>query len=288
MTRRWRSTWRRLSLGLPTLLGLARRGYFIPYRYADGTGRRLERRAYPAVRRLLSEGEASMRTLVEEMNHLTADLDAISGDRPPQPRWAQDWFPRLDAAAAYVMTRTRRPARIVEIGAGHSTRFFARAVGDGDLATRLTAIDPAPRAAIRGLNVTFLENTVQHVGLEPFSALDAGDILSIDSSHILMPGTDVDVMLGDVLPMLAPGTLVHIHDMFLPDAYPGAWEWRGYNEQAAVAAMIGAGGWRILWSSHHVATAMRADWQGTIIERLPINPGAIESSLWLEKVALAG
>jgi hypothetical protein len=227
-----------------------------------------------------------MRTVLGDIQHLAADLSAISGDRPPEPRWNQDWFPRLDAAAAYTLVRTRSPRRIVEVGAGHSTRFFARAIRDGGLKTNQTAIDPAPRAVIRGLDVTFREDVVQAVGFDPFAALSAGDILSIDSSHILMPGTDVDFLLGDVLPKLAVGSLVHIHDIFLPDDYPEDWDWRGYNEQAAIAALVQAGGWRIIWSSHHVKTAMRADWSQSVISELPINAGAFESSLWLERTGL--
>ena len=30
----WRGRWRRLALGLPTVLGMAPRGWFIPHRYA--------------------------------------------------------------------------------------------------------------------------------------------------------------------------------------------------------------------------------------------------------------
>ena len=62
-----------------------------------------------------------------------AELEAIGSAPPPAPRWNQDWFPRLDAAAAYAMVRNTRPRRIVEVGSGHSTRFMARAVADGGL-----------------------------------------------------------------------------------------------------------------------------------------------------------
>ena len=53
-----------------------------------------------------------------------------------------------------------------------------------------------------------------------FEELGAGDILFIDSSHIAMPGTDVDRLFLDVLPRLPSGVLVHVHDILLPDAYP--------------------------------------------------------------------
>ncbi len=280
----WRAAWRRLSLGLPTVLGLARKGYFIPYRYAADTTVSALGRRYGGCMPLIVAGEASMREVLAAMRRLTGDLAAIGGDEPPAPRWNQTWFPRLDAAAAYTLVRTRRPRRIVEVGAGHSTRFFARSIADGGLTTRLTAVDPAPRAVLRGLRVELVEKTIQAAGLDHFAGLAGGDMVSIDSSHILMPGSDVDWLLGDVLPNLSRGVLVHIHDVFLPDAYPSAWAWRGYNEQAAVAVMLQAGGWRVLWSSHHVATAMQPDWRATLVERLPLVAGAVEGSLWLEKL----
>ena len=52
--------------------------------------------------------------------------------------------------------RETKPARIVEVGSGHSTRFMARAVRDGGLATAITAIDPAPRADIEGTGATLI------------------------------------------------------------------------------------------------------------------------------------
>ena len=102
-----------------------------------------------------------------------------------------------------------------------------------------------------------------------FEALAAGDILFIDSSHIAMPGTDVDRLFLDVLPRLAGGTLVHIHDIALPYAYPKIWDWRGYNEQLLVGALLqgggyelvfrqplsGAGSFRRFWPGHPVGAA---------------------------------
>ena len=159
----------------------------------------------------------------------------------PDPHWDQAWFPRLDAAAAYALVRRFAPARIVEVGAGHSTRFFARAAADGALETRILAIDPAPRATLSALSVELRRTTVHEAGDAPFTGLGPGDIVSIDSSHILMPGSDVDVLLCRVLPRLPAGVFVHVHDIFLPDDYPPAWEWRGYSEQLGVQPLLFGG-----------------------------------------------
>ena len=274
-----RSTARRLWLGLATLLGRPR-GYFIPYRYADRLARAGGRPAYAAVERLFAANAGAFAEQLRALADYAADLRAIGGQPPPAPRWDQDWFPRLDAAMAYAMVRRLRPARIVEVGSGHSTRFMARALQDADHTARFLAIDPAPRAALRGLPVEWLSSTVPDCGAASFQQLAAGDILFIDSSHILMPGTDVDFLLNDVLPALPTGVVLHLHDIFLPDDYPDSWAWRGYNEQAGAATLLD-GRWTPLFSSRYAVTRMAEQFQASAAAGLPLLPGAFESSLWL-------
>ncbi|HYN38193.1 MAG TPA: class I SAM-dependent methyltransferase [Rhodospirillales bacterium] len=243
------------------------------------------RAGYPELADLFAGAEPSMRAVLDAIDSHAADLLAIAAAAAaqPAPRFGQDWFPRLDALAAYALVRKHRPARLVEIGCGHSTRWFARAVADGGLATRVTAIDPRPRATVAGLPVTLLRTTVQRAGADPFADLAAGDMLSLDGSHILMPGSDVDVVLNRVVPRLPAGVLLHLHDIFLPAPYPVAWTWRGYNEQQAVATMLAGGGWRIRWSSRWAATGLTERLATSIAAGLPLPPGAHEASLWLEK-----
>jgi predicted O-methyltransferase YrrM len=221
---------------------------------------------------------------LERIESLAEALERIGPERPPAPRWTQDWFPRLDAAAAYAMVRRERPQRIVEVGSGHSTRFLARAVSDARLATRISAIDPEPRARLDGLAIELRRVPVQEAGAQPFVALAAGDLLFIDSSHVLRPGSDVEFLLERVLPALPPGVLAHFHDIFLPDDYPADWRWRGYNEQAAVADLIAAGAWIPEFASAWLAAHRPARLSHGLLARLPLVPGARESSLWLRKI----
>lgn len=282
-------TWRRFRMGMLTLSGLAKQGYFIPYRYAAQTAVTADN-AFTGVADLCDQAMPVFRNWIDRLNANAGDLSAIGDSPPPAPRWRQDWFPGLDGAMAYTIVRGEQPERIVEIGCGHSTRFFARAVGDGGLGTSITAIDPAPRADLEGVGVRFIQATVQQAmerpdGQQCFRELRPGDVLSIDSSHILMPGTDVDILLNRVLPTLPSGVLVHIHDMFLPDDYPKSWSWRGYNEQLGVATLLGGAGYALLWSSHFVRTRMQdALSKGTFTQDMHVPDGACESSLWLRKV----
>jgi hypothetical protein len=218
--------------------------------------------------------------LLRSIEKFAAALEAIGSEPPPAPRWNQDWFPRLDAAAAYAMVRETRPARIVEVGSGHSTRFLARAVADGGLDTHIVAIDPQPRASIEALAVEWLRIPVQRVAA--FPTLGPGDILFIDSSHQLKPGSDVEFLLNAVLPLLPAGVRVHFHDIFLPDDYPAHWAWRRYNEQAAVAGLIEKNILAVNFASHATVTRQPEALRG-VLGRLPLVPGALESSLWLTR-----
>ncbi|TGE01808.1 class I SAM-dependent methyltransferase [Methylobacterium nonmethylotrophicum] len=278
-----RARLRRAGLGLSTLLGLPTGGFLIPYRHAGAA--RAE--GYPALRPLFSAAEPEFRAVLAAIEAHGPDLARIAaggpglvGARPA--RFTQDWFPRLDAAAAYVLVRRERPARIVEIGSGHSTRFLAQAVRDGGLSTAITCIDPSPRAPLDGLGLRHEARLFGPGDAEAAASLSPGDLLFIDSSHVAMPGTDVDRLLLDVLPRLRSGVLVHLHDVFLPDAYPDAWAWRGYNEQLMVGALLQGGAYAPLFASRYVAVRTGWPMEG-ILSRLPLPEGAFETSLWLRK-----
>jgi hypothetical protein len=150
------------------------------------------------------------------------------------------------------------------------------------LSTELLAIDPAPRATIEALPVTLARTTLQQADRTLFARLRPGDLLCMDSSHILMPGTDVDIMINDILPVLPSGVVVFFHDIFLPDPYPAAWAWRGYNEQNGVGALI-QGGFVPLFASRYVVSRMTTELEATVVAGLPLVPGAHESGLWLIK-----
>jgi Methyltransferase domain len=282
VTKRWWQSGqaRRCVMGLATLIGAKQRGFFIPHRHAD----RILPCSYPAVEVRFASRTTAFLDLLAEIEALVPHLLTVSGP-PPAPRFDQDWFPRLDAAAAYAMVRRAKPQRIVEVGSGHSTRFLARAIADGGLATSLTCIDPAPRAALRGLAVEWLPNLVQDAPQTCFTVLQPRDLLFIDSSHVLMPGSDVDYLLNQVLPLLPSGAIVHVHDVFLPDPYPTLWTWRGYNEQSAIATLLQGGGYELLFASHYMATRLSGRLARGTLGALPQLNGAFDSSLWLQKRA---
>ncbi len=268
---------RRLRMGLATLLGRPQ-GFFSPYRYAATVA---APGPYPAIEAAFRAAWPDFAAALDAIDTHAPRLAALDGP-PPEPRWGQSWFPRLDGAAAYALVMHHRPARIVEVGSGHSTRMLARAAADAGAGTALTCIDPAPRAALRGLSVDWQRRVLAEADLPLFQALGPGDIAFFDSSHLLWPGTDVDIILNRILPVLAPGVLVHLHDILLPDPYPPDWAWRGYTEQLGLPGWILGGAFRPVFSSHYALTRMQAAARPAVAA-LPLPLGAHETSLWLRR-----
>jgi hypothetical protein len=154
-------------------------------------------------------------------------------------------FSWLDSRTLFVLLRSWRPRRLIEIGSGYSTLLAAdvnRRFLDGSL--EVTCVEPYPRpflkAGIPGVS-RLIEEKVQNLALDEFSRLEAGDILFIDSSHVAKTGSDVNYLYFEVLPRLAVGVRVHIHDIFLPHDYPRDWaidENRSWNEQYLLRALL--------------------------------------------------
>lgn len=270
-----RGRWRRFALGLPTVLGLKPRGWFIPHRYAPLLPPPGAQPPYPAIERLFEEHADQFAAVLDAVDARAESLESCKA------MFEQSWFPSLDAAVAYALVRERKPRHIIEVGSGHSTRLLSKAVGG---VGEILAIDPAPRADIAGLpGVRVKSSTLQATPDGVFDSLVQGDVLFIDSSHILMPGSDVDILLNRVLPRLPSGTLVHIHDIFLPFDYPAIWGWRAYNEQQGVVPLLTSGAFRPLFSSVWAERRMADRLAASVISRLPRPPDALPASLWLEK-----
>ena len=140
-----------------------------------------------------------------------------------------------DAITLHCMMRTAMPKRIIEVGSGFTSaaildtvdRFFP----DG---LAFTTIDPHPERLHSLLrdedraSTRIIETQVQDVDLEVFCALEAGDILLVDSSHVSKAGSDVHFLLFEVLPRLRDGVLIHFHDVFYPFEYPKDWIYDGW------------------------------------------------------------
>ena len=210
--------------------------------------------------------------------------------------WRNAFFEGADALVWYGLLRSRRPARVVELGCGWSSLLMARALarnagGDDSLSSRplATQTEPFPHARVfASLPAVWTHHPtpVQRVPLETFDALGPGDVLCYDVSHCARVGSDVTWMLFRVLPRLRRGVLVHFHDIFFPRDYPASWvlgRLQTWNEQYVVQALLmNSSAWRVVIANRLLADARRAELDVLYAPVLG-SQGVAGGSLWLEK-----
>lgn len=259
------------NLEAERLAGLAQSGHFA-------------RPAFPAVRLFESMGDAWILEAIYRYEGRFLDFEDASRNDVGYS-FRNDYFGSPDTEVLYAIVREIRPSSVVEVGSGHSTRVIRQAIVDGHLDTRLISIDPQPRAGNTGLADTFYRMPVEALGnAELFRSLKAGDILFIDSSHVIKTGNDVVFLYLIALPLLAPGVLIHIHDIFLPYDYPKDWvvekRW-GWNEQYLVQALLTfSSAFKVLWAGYFLQRT-RKDFS----EHFPHMNGRAAGSLWLRKTS---
>ncbi len=176
-----------------------------------------------------------------------------------------NYYRGFDATLLYAMVRRFKPARMLEVGAGFSTRISAAAClvnGAEGHPTELISVDPHPRTEIEQLaGVTRVElRSANDLPLGDFLSLRSGDILFIDTSHVVKRGSEVNRLVLEVLPRIALGVVVHIHDIFLPYDYPLRWYRYGtfLTEQFLVQAFLTDNqSYEILIPSHALARSRR-------------------------------
>ncbi|MGY1703977.1 class I SAM-dependent methyltransferase [Geodermatophilus sp. SYSU D00697] len=158
-----------------------------------------------------------------------------------------EYFSYGDGVVYYGMLRLLEPRHVVEVGSGYSSALLLdineRFLG-GDV--RCSFVEPHPERLLQLLRPTdrerveLITSPVQDVDLELFTGLRSGDVLFIDSSHVGKTASDVNRLLFDVLPALAPGVFVHVHDILYPFEYPKDWVYggRGWNEAYLLRAFL--------------------------------------------------
>ena len=200
------------------------------------------------------------------------------------------FFDYGDAIFLYCMLQEFTPRRFVEVGSGYSSCVALDAMHLG-LDMQSTFIEPYPQRLHSLLQpedhsrVVILEDFVQSVPLDIFLALEANDILFIDSSHVGKIGSDVLYLLFEILPRLKEGVIVHFHDIFYPFEYPRSWvenNLRAWNEDYFLRAFLQDNtSWRILFFNNYIGKMfpeMLRKWTPLAIKQLG-------GSLWLVKTA---
>ena len=199
-------------------------------------------------------------------------------------------FPSGDAECYYSLIRKFKPKRIIEIGSGYSTLIAHEAIienyRENKSKTLLTCIEPYEMPWLSKIDVNLIRKKVEDIELDFFKQLNDGDVLFIDSSHVIRPQGDVLYEVLQILPHLNSGVMVHFHDIFTPLNYPEDWlkkEYRLWNEQYLIEAFLSYN------KEFEITIAMSYlahNYKEHLYKIFPVlkkTPGRIPGSLWLRK-----
>ena len=170
-------------------------------------------------------------------------------------------FESGDAEYWYNLVRSQKPKKIIEVGSGYSTLMAVRAIKasnreDPTYHCDHILIEPYEHGWLEKLDTRVIREKIEDMDLQMFQELDAGDILFIDSSHMIRPQGDVVFEYLEILPTLKDGVIVHIHDIFSPRDYPADWVidrvWF-WNEQYLLEAFLTLNSdWKIIGALNYL------------------------------------
>jgi predicted O-methyltransferase YrrM len=199
------------------------------------------------------------------------------------------WFSYSDAIFLYCFLRKYQPKRIIEVGSGFSSAVMLDTI-DSVFSQKpeITFIEPYPdrlNSLLRESDrqqIKLIDRKIQEVPSDIFSTLQSGDLLFIDSSHVVKCGSDLQLLLFEILPHIQPGVIVHFHDVFYPFDYPAEWltEGRYWNENYFLRAFLA---YNCQWSILFFNTYAHYMFNDTIQEKMPLcikNPGG---SLYIQR-----
>ncbi len=195
-----------------------------------------------------------------------------------------------DSEYLYNFIRYFKPSKIIEVGCGFSTMMARNAIQanvseNPSYTCAHICIEPYEFSWLGELGVTVIRQKIEDVDLQLFKSLKKNDILFIDSSHMIRPQGDVLFEYLEVLPVLNPGVIVHVHDIFSPRDYPDAWiyeDHRLWNEQYLLEAFLSFNPeFRILGAVNYLFYTHR----DKIIEKCPVLGDQVDlrdpASFWM-------
>jgi hypothetical protein len=200
--------------------------------------------AHSLLYKIIDENRELYKQTLYDFLHLSANIHTIQDSSIEKnenlPAWNNEFLPGLDIVGLYGVIAMHKPKQYIEIGSGNSTKVARKAISDLKLDTKITSIDPYPRANIDHLADKVIREPFEKLTDLQFiiNSLNEGDILFIDNSHRCFSNSDATVCFLELLPFLKKGVIVHVHDIYLPYDYPQFMCDRFYNEQYVLAAFI--------------------------------------------------
>lgn len=152
-----------------------------------------------------------------------------------------------DAEFLFQYLRFLKPKKVIEVGCGASTKIIRAALANNrtfdGVESEHICIEPFREPFLDSFpDVLLHRDKIQDCNFEWETVLGENDFLFIDSSHTIRPQGPVLHEFLNILPRLAAGVNVHVHDIYTPFDYPNEAIRRDmyfWNEQYLLEATLG-------------------------------------------------
>lgn len=197
------------------------------------------------------------------------------------------YFSIADGIILHALLLYVKPKKIIEIGAGYSTCFIQE-IKNSTLENSFdyTVIEPNTEvynSLVKNItDITLHKQTVQSMPLDVFKTLEAGDILYLDTSHIVKTDSEVNYILFNILPVLNKGVIIHFDDVYYPFEYTKELIDKGYswNENYFLRAfLMNNNKYKIILFTDYLNKC-----HSDLFMKIPELKLSHSADLWLEKV----
>lgn len=205
-----------------------------------------ERRELPGI----DFNEARQLTFLENLNYQAEFKNFVESEQNRKDenafRIKNGSFESGDAEFLFNIVRHTKPKKVIEIGCGTSTKIIQHALNlnekDQSIRALHVCIEPYEQPWLaKFTDIKLVREKVEFLDLKIFQELTEGDLLFIDSSHMVRPQGDVLHEYLTIIPSLKKGVYVHVHDIFTPHDYLEKWvkeDVRFWNEQYVLEALL--------------------------------------------------
>ncbi len=229
-------------------------------------------------------------------------ISAFYADRPDWPdinspdavgspfryRFGNPSLSPADSIHLHCMLRFLKPKRLIEVGSGYSSAvsldtnefYLGRSI-------KMSFIEPYPDR-LRSLlkpddKIELHECGLQEMPTSYFEALESGDVLFIDSTHVSKIGSDVNYLFFEIFPRLHSGVYIHLHDIFYPFEYPKQWIYGGmiWNELYLLRAFLEN---NHDYSIQYFQNMMQKEFPEMLREKWPLDVFPHGGSFWMRKL----
>lgn len=188
--------------------------------------------------------------IIKKLNYQHEFIDFVNNSSQQTDEKSFDIYNKSfasgDAEFLFNFIRYIKPNKVIEIGCGTSTKIIQNALTinakDNNSMSTHICIEPYEQSWLESFpNINLVREKVENLDMTIFQSLEDGDLLFIDSTHMIRPQGDVLHEYLSIIPSLQEGVYVHVHDIFSPRDYLDAWvkdDVKFWNEQYLLEALL--------------------------------------------------